>query len=267
MITVTILTKNAERTLFSTLKGLAAFDRVLLLDTGSTDTTLHIAKGFSNTTIHETPFLGFGNLHNLAASLAKTDWILSIDSDEVMSDQLSCEILSLSLDPQFVYALPRYNYFNGKRMKCCGWHPDIPVRLYSKKMTSFSQDAVHEKVLSKNLTTMTLNHPLYHYSYHSISDLLRKMELYTTLFAEQNGKKQKASLSTALSHSLYTFCKSYFFQRGITHGKEGMILSLYKAHTALYKYLKLWEQNALEKKEKVSTIESISNEVDRTNSI
>src|SRR5690348_14272302 len=99
MISVTILTKNSEETLVKTLDSLALFDEVLILDNGSTDRTLDLARKYPNVVIHHSPFIGFGPLHNLATRLAKNDWILSVDSDEVITPELAKEILKLKLDP------------------------------------------------------------------------------------------------------------------------------------------------------------------------
>ncbi|MCB1083253.1 MAG: glycosyltransferase family 2 protein, partial [Simkania sp.] len=95
MITVTILTKNNEETLGSVLESAKDFDEVVLLDTGSTDATLEIAGLYPNVKIFHSPFIGFGPLHNLATDHASNDWILSLDSDEVLTPELAQEILSL----------------------------------------------------------------------------------------------------------------------------------------------------------------------------
>lgn len=241
MISVTILTKNSESTLFSALKAVSSFKEVIILDTGSTDGTLALAAGFSNVKVRTSPFIGFGPLHNLAAHHASSDWILSLDSDEILTEPLCRAIFALNFDPHCVYSFPFHNYFNGKWIKGCGWYPDRHVRLYNKTQTSFSTDHVHERVLSENLREVELNHPVEHYSYRSISDLLRKMEIYTDLFAKQNFEKKRSSLLKASVHGIYAFIKSYFFQRGLLCGKEGLIISIYKGQTAFYKYLKLWE--------------------------
>ncbi len=243
MISVTILTKNGGKTLEQVLKSVKCFDEVIILDTGSTDETLEIAKKFFNVRVHMTSFNGFGPLHNTAANLAKHDWILSIDSDEVVTEPLANEILSLELDPNRVYSFPFHNFFNGKFIKWCGWYPDRHVRLYHKKSTSFSDNFVHEKVLTEGLQEVKLKNPVHHFSYNSISDFLRKMHSYSDLFAEQNWGKKRSSFTKALLHGFYAFFKSYFIKRGFLGGKEGYIISVYNSQTAFYKYLKLAERN------------------------
>jgi glycosyltransferase involved in cell wall biosynthesis len=244
MLSVTVLVKNAEATLADTLRSLESFSEVILLDTGSTDQTLAIAGEFPNVKIFHAPFQGFGPSHNLATSLAAYDFVLSLDSDEILSDELIKEIHNLSLDKDAVYRIRRDNYFQGKWIRgCSGWYPDRVLRLYNRKSTSFTNAAVHEKIVVGSLKIIDLTYPMKHTPYRSISEFLAKMQMYTTLFAEQNVGKKSSSLTKALLHAFFTFVKSYFFKRGIFCGFEGFFISLYNAHTAFYKYIKLLEAN------------------------
>jgi glycosyltransferase involved in cell wall biosynthesis len=238
-ITVTILAKNSQETLGATLDSLTRFSEVLVLDTGSTDSTEEIAKKYVNVRLVTLPFQGFGKMHNLATQLASHDWILSIDSDEILSPELIEEIFALPLNPKEIYALNRCNYFQGKWMKCCsGWYPDPVIRLYHRKATRFTDSAVHEAVIRKDLKVVRLRGKCFHTPYRSIESLLSKMQLYTTLFAEEN-EGLPSSLGKALWRGFAAFLKNYFFKRGIFGGKEGLIISLYNAQTTYYKYLKL----------------------------
>ncbi len=244
MISVTVLAKNSAETLSATLDSLCLFPEVLLFDTGSTDSTLAIAARYPNVKVVCGHFNGFGAAHNEATALASYDWILSIDSDEVLSQNLSQEILKLSLDSNNVYSLNRCNHFLGKRMKwCSGWYPDRIVRLYHRKTTCFSDRAVHEEVLVKHLNRIDLQGELFHTPYRSMEDFLAKMQSYSTLFAEQNQGKKNSSLGIAVAHGLFAFFKNYFLKKGILGGKEGLIISLYNAHATYYKYLKLAFKN------------------------
>ncbi len=244
MISVTILTKNCQVTLAATLESLQKFPQILIFDSGSTDHTLAIASGYPNVTIVQGVFTGFGPTHNAASSHAKYDWVLSIDSDEVVTPELGEEIFQLKLDPHHVYQIQRKNYLNGKWIRWCGgWHPDPVLRLYYRKTTRFSDDAIHEKVLSQNLQIIPLSSPLLHTPYRSMEDFLHKMQTYSTLFAQQNRGKKQSSISKAIAHGLFAFLKSYIFKKGVLGGKEGFIISMYNGHTSFYKYLKLMEIN------------------------
>lgn len=233
MLTVTILTKNNEATICKTLDALKSFPEVLLLDNGSTDQTLEIAKTFKNVVIHQAPFSGFGPMHNLAATKATYDWILSLDADEVLTSPLDIE-----LNPSCVYSFPFHNFFNEKWIKWCGWYPDRHVRLYNRTKTQFSDALVHEKILTEDLKIVHLDIPIQHYSYQTIDDFLTKMQRYSSLFCDQN-TSLKSSLFKAMTHGWWAFIKSYIIKRGFLGGREGFIISQYNAHTAYYKYLKL----------------------------
>ncbi|MBS0653320.1 MAG: glycosyltransferase family 2 protein [Verrucomicrobia bacterium] len=244
MISITILTKNCEQTLRPTLESLKDFSEVILLDTGSVDSTLEIAKEFPNVRVVKETFIGFGPTHNVATAQASHDWILSIDSDEVLSKELVYEIQQLKLDENQVYSLNRKNFFNKKWIKWCGgWHPDRVVRLYHRKKTHFTDAQVHEKIVSGHLQVVELNSPLFHTPYRNMGDFLSKMQTYSTLFAEQNRLRKSSSVWKAVLHGWQAFIKSYFFKRGFLGGKEGFIISIYNGHTAFYKYLKLMEAN------------------------
>lgn len=247
MISATVLTKNSEKHIEELLASLKALDEVLLYDNGSKDRTLDIAKNFPNCRIVEGPFLGFGPTHNKASTLAKNDWIFSIDSDEIPSKELLEEISHLKLDPHCLYSVPRHNLFNGKWIYTCGWWPDRVVRIYNRKATQFTDALVHESVIKGNLQEVNLKAPLKHYSYDTLSDFLKKMDAYSTLFAE--GKKGKISSSpfTAILHGWFAFFKSYILKRGILQGYEGFLISQYNGQTAFWKYLKLYHLNKSDK--------------------
>jgi glycosyltransferase involved in cell wall biosynthesis len=244
LFSVTILTKNSALTLEKTLASLTSFPEVIVYDTGSTDQTLEIAKKFPNVKISVGSFTGFGPTHNAASRLATHDWIVSIDSDEILSPALAEEILSLTPDISCVYGIFRRNYFNDRQIKWCGgWHPDPVIRIYHRQKTAFNDAAVHEKIKTDGLNIVYLKNSLEHVPYREISDFLHKMQTYSTLFAKQHQGKKKSSLFTAIWHGFFAFLKSYIFKRGILGGKEGLIISLYNGHATFYKYLKLDEAN------------------------
>ncbi len=242
-ISVTILTKNSAAYLKEVLQPLNQFDEVLICDTGSQDDTVNIAMQFPNVTVYKLPFAGFGPTHNLASNLARNDWILSIDSDEVVTAELAQEIGELNLKPGSVYSFPRHNEYKGKWIKWCGWYPDRQVRLYNRKETSFTDVQVHESIQIDHLCEVKLKSPLRHYSYAKISDFLTKMQSYSDLFALQNQGKKSSSIFKAILHGFFAFFKSYILKKGVLGGQEGFEISFYNANTAFYKYLKLAEAN------------------------
>ncbi len=244
MISITILVKNSEETLERTLESTLSFPEVVVLDTGSTDQTMAIARKFPNVKIFEAPFEGFGKTHNVATSLASNDWVFSLDSDEVLSEALVKELQSKSLDTSCVYEVRRRNFLYSKEITgCSGWNPDWVVRLYNRKSTSFDQAEVHEKVIVGSLRKEALTHTMSHTPYRRVFDFLQKMQSYTDLFAKEHKGRKKASMFKAITHSWATFFKSYILKRGFLCGSEGFLISAYNGHVAFYKYLKLQEEN------------------------
>ena len=236
-----MLAKNREATIAATLDSVASFAEVILLDTGSTDATLPLAQQYPNVKIFQTEFKGFGCLRNEAAEKAQHDWILALDTDEILSPPLLQEIGSLRLDPALIYSMPRHNFYNGKWIRGCGWYPDRVARLYHRKEARYSEAKVHEVLLGRR--ECPLLSPLLHTPYRSTADFLAKMEHYSTLFAQQYCHQKKSSFKKALAHALFAFFRSYFLRRGLFDGAEGFTISLYNANTAFYKYLKLHEAN------------------------
>jgi glycosyltransferase involved in cell wall biosynthesis len=242
-VSVTVLAKNSEKYLKDVLKALAPFGEVILYDTGSHDSTVEIAQSFLNVRVLHASFVGFGPTHNMASAAAKNNWILSIDSDEIVTPELIQAIANEEVDSKSVYSFQRHNYFNGKFIKWCGWYPDRQIRLYNKTKTKFSDDQVHEAIISQSMRHVALKAPIIHYSYGSISDFLSKMQSYSTLFANQNRGKKRSSFSKAWFRGTFAFFKSYVLKRGFLGGYEGYIISAYNGQTAYYKYLKLYEAN------------------------
>jgi glycosyltransferase involved in cell wall biosynthesis len=244
MISVAIIVKDGEKYIEECLQSLASFDDVLLLDTGSTDRTMEIACRFQNVLIEEREFIGFGPTKNLAAGLAKHDWILSVDSDEIVTPELSSEIHSLSLDDSQVYRFSRQSHYRGKFVKGCGWYPDKILRLYNRKRTGLNDNQVHESVMVKEGMGITdLNGALKHYPYDSAGSLVAKLQFYSTLFAEQNQGKIKSSPWKAVSRGLAAFFKGYVIRKGFLDGYAGFHIAFCQGLATYLKYLKLYEAN------------------------
>jgi glycosyltransferase involved in cell wall biosynthesis len=243
MISVAVLTKNSEKYIRQCLNSLSGFSDVVLLDTGSTDATKEIAAEYKNVRVFDSEFIGFGALKDLNASHCKYDWVLTVDSDEVLSKELASEILSLSLDSRTVYRVKRHNYYNGKHIKGCGWHPQSVVRLYNKKETGYTAALVHEAIKTEGLKVELLEHPLLHFPMEKVSDFVGKMQFYSDLFMESNRFKRKMSAPMALIKAFVAFFRQYILRKGILFGFEGFVISISDANGVLYKCLKLAEAN------------------------
>ncbi|SIT91041.1 glycosyltransferase family 2 protein [Pontibacter indicus] len=243
-ISVTILTKNSQQHLAACLQALQRFAEVIVLDNGSTDQTLAIAAGFPNVRIVEHPFTGFGPMKNLAAQHATHPWVLSIDSDEVLSPELAAEILRLDLlDTRKVYSFLRHNFYGKKHIKACGWDNDYVLRLYHKGTTRFADLPVHEYIQTDGLQVQALRGTMDHFSFNSISQLIGKMDQYTTLFAREQRFRKSSSPAKSYFKWAFSLFRNYVLQRGFLYGYEGMAISFSNANGTFYKYMKLHEEN------------------------
>jgi len=244
MISVAIIVKNGEKYISECLSALEAFDEIILLDNGSCDRTLEIARQFENVKIINHEFTGFGPLKNLAADHADHNWILSLDCDEILTPELLGEIKGLDLDEKCVYRFSRRSYFKQKWIKGCGWHPDKILRLYNKQRTAFNDNQVHESVVVKaNMQAVDLRGFIRHYPYHSVDELLDKARFYATLYARQFRGRKKSSPFKAVVRGTAAFLNGYFLRKGWRDGYEGFIISFSQGFAAFMKYLKLYEIN------------------------
>jgi glycosyltransferase involved in cell wall biosynthesis len=240
-ISVVMLTKNSQAYLEESLTALRAFDEIIIVDNGSTDNTLDIAKKFSNVKIFQEPFIGFGPLKNRALTYTSHAWVLAMDSDEILSQALLEEIEVCSLDPKTIYAILRENYYKRRFIGCCSWQNDYVLRLFHKEHTCFSDVQVHESLEKEGMEIVKLKATMKHYTYHSIEQLLDKLQFYSTLYAKENVGIKSSSPLKAVLHGAFTFIKNYIFQKGFLYGYEGLLISACNANGTFYKYMKLYE--------------------------
>jgi len=232
-ISVAMMAKNADETIRQTLDSLVLFDEVLIYLNNSTDKTRSIAKNYENVKIVEGEFLGFGETKNAAGRCSKHDWILSLDSDEILNEPLINEISQLDFTGiKNVYKLKRDNYFLGNETQ----NSNIIVRLYNKKYTKFDDSIVHEKIIiPKDAYVMTLKHSFTHLYILNINQTLRKIIHYTDLGSE--GKKV-CFFSVVISKTIFAFIKTYFIKGNFMKGWVGYALAVNSANKRHYKYLK-----------------------------
>ena len=242
-ISVVVLAKNNEQTIKKTLESLSKFDDVIVYDNGSSDDTKNIAKSFSNVNLVEGEFKGFGWTKNQAASFAKNDWILIIDSDEVVDAELFNELENIVLNQDTVYKLNFKAFYKDIQVKYCGWNNQKIKRLYNKKVTAYNSNDVHEDIITQGLNQELLKGNVEHYSYHSISEFIIKADRYSTLFATNNVGKKFSSPIKAFFNGMYSFFRTYILKQGFRDGYVGLIIAFSHAVTNFYKYIKLYELN------------------------
>lgn len=247
-ISAVIIVKNGAKTIANTLNALREFDDVVVYDNGSNDGTQDICKKYVNVNLIEDTFIGFGPTKNRAASYAQYEWILIVDSDEVIDAELLQTLQTKELDKNKVYILNFHAYYKDIQVKYCGWNNQKIKRVYNKTVTRFNDNMVHENIIVESLKTEELQGNVKHYSYLCMSDFIIKMDRYSSLFAKDNMGKKSSSPLKAIFNGLYTFIKTYIFKRGFLDGYVGLLIATSHSVGNFYKYLKLYELNKEAKK-------------------
>ncbi|MCK9373400.1 MAG: glycosyltransferase family 2 protein [Sulfuricurvum sp.] len=242
-VSAVMIVKNGARTIGRSLESLREFDDVVVYDNDSTDATAVIAGEFSNVRLIPGYFDGFGTTKNRAASYAKNEWVLIIDSDEVVDETLLRTLQTKVLDPHTIYIVNFLAFYKEIPIRHCGWNNQKIRRLYNKTITRFNDNAVHENIIDEGMKKGPIEGNMKHYSYMSISDFIVKLDRYSTLFATDNVGKKSSSPAKAFFNGLYSFFRTYILKRGFLDGYAGLIIAFSHMATNFYKYIKLYEMN------------------------
>jgi glycosyltransferase involved in cell wall biosynthesis len=247
-LSVAIITHNEEDNLGRTLGSVAWADEMVVVDSGSDDRTEEIARSFRSRFFLE-EWKGFAAQKNSALDKCSSDWILSLDADESLSDELAKEIWELlENDPPFDgYALPRRNLFLGRWMRFGGFYPDPKLRLFRRGAAEFEARPVHETLHFVGKAGR-LRGDMVHDAYPTLEAYIAHMDRYSTLGAGQvlsEGKHRPAVwafVTDVVLNPVVTFVYNYFFRLGFLDGREGLLLHLYHSVYVSWKYAKAWEQ-------------------------
>jgi glycosyltransferase involved in cell wall biosynthesis len=235
-ISATIITFNEERNLPRAIESLRCCDEIVVVDSGSTDRTVEIAERYGARVL-EANWRGYAGQKNYASNQARHDWVLSLDADEALSEDLEGEIWALKKNGSVydAYTVPRLAQYLGKWILHSGWYPDRKVRLFDRRKARWVGDYVHESVISDGRVG-ELQGNLLHYTCQSLSEHMRTMNGYTTLAAEELvARGRKVSYGDLLLNPPWTFFRTYVLQRGFQDGVEGLAIA-YMA--SLYTFLK-----------------------------
>lgn len=238
-LSVILIVRNEASRLAATLAAVRFADEIVVVDSGSTDETVAIARRHADTVIETTDWPGFGAQKNRALDAATGDWVLSIDADETVTPALAEEIRAVLVAPRHeVYALPRLSSFLGRPMRHGGWWPDYVPRLFRRGAARFSDDLVHERLVFEG-PHGRLSVPLQHESIRDLDQMIDKMNHYTHAGAERLRRAgRQGSLRAAIGHGLWAFVRVYLLRRGFLDGREGFIMAVSSAESAYYRYLK-----------------------------
>lgn len=242
-LSVIIITLNEAANIEACLQSVSFADEVLVLDSGSTDRTVELARALGAVVHVTSDWPGFGPQKNRALALARYPWVLSLDADERVPPALGQQIRAVLADQgaNAAYEIPRLTQFCGRWIRHCGWTPDHVLRLFRRDGACFSDDLVHERVLLKQGVAGRLTAPLLHYSYPTPAHYWRKLEQYSQAWAQQRfAMGQKTSMGRAGLAGVVAFLRSYFFRLGFLDGAMGFAVCAMQAQAAFGKYFALY---------------------------
>ena len=242
-ISVVLSVRNEELKIERTLSSLRWADEVIVVDNGSMDKTADIARQYGAKVIRSNNNLMLNVNKNLGFTMAKSDWILSLDGDEVIPPELAKEMREVVSQNVNGYWISRKNILFGKWIQHGLWWPDKQLRLFKRGMGKFPCKHVHEYLVVDG-PTAEFTVPMVHYNYETVSQFIRKMdEIYTeNEVISHVAAGYRVVWQDAIRFPMSDFVKTYFAQGGYKDGLHGLILSMLQAFYSFIVFAKLWEQ-------------------------
>jgi glycosyltransferase involved in cell wall biosynthesis len=237
-LSVTVIALNQEDNIGECLKSISFADDIVVVDTGSTDRTVDVARTYTDR-VFTTSWHGFGRTKNYALDQALGDWVFSLDTDERVPLALQDEIKAVVKGdgPLAAYRVARKNYFCGRWIRHLGWYPDYTLRLFRRDQGRFRDREVHEEVLVAG-PVGNLKTPLDHYSYRSVSEYVTRMDRYARLAAIELAKRGQQPFPGELVYRpFFTFLHLYVLRLGFLEGTTGYTLAVLMS---TYKFLKYY---------------------------
>jgi glycosyltransferase involved in cell wall biosynthesis len=234
-----VITRNEEANIAECLAGMAWADEVVVVDAASTDRTREIAAGFTPK-VFCLEWQGYAEARRCALSKCTCDWVLSVDADERVTEELKREVEEVLRAPAHQgYLIPRRAFFLGRSIRHCGWYPGRVLRLARRDRVSVTDRKVHEGMRVEG-SVGTLRSPLLHYTYPTVEAYFARFDTYTTLAAEELHRRGKrVRLFDLTLRPFFQFTKMYFLKMGWLDGLEGFALCVFSGLYVLVKYMKL----------------------------
>jgi len=238
-VSVIVVTRDEEHAIADCLESVRWADEVVVVDSGSADRTVEIARTFTDR-VFETDWPGFGVQKNRALAHARYDWVLSLDADERVTPALAEEIRGrLPSAKAAGFVIPFQSTYLGRTIRHGDWRNESHLRLFRRAAGRFSDDPVHERLIVDG-EIAGLEHPIVHHSFASIEEVLDKVNRYSTAGAERRfAAGKRGSLLGAVTHAAWTFFRGYVLKLGFLDGREGLLLAVSNAEGSFYTYVKL----------------------------
>ena len=242
-LTVITLTKDEDHNIADCLETVSWADEIIVIDAGSTDRTVELARRFTPEVI-VLPWRGYGAARNEALARSHSGWVLWLDADERVTKELAEEIRAIleKDDPAAAgYEIARRAYFCGKWIRHAGWYPSRVVRLFRRNQAAFSESRVHERLVIGGPIGRT-RHDLLHYTDPDLSHYFTKFNTYTSLAARDMEEAGRGFAFTDLIlRPLFQFFKMYLLRLGFLDGMHGFVLCVASSAYVFTKFAKLWE--------------------------
>ncbi len=247
-LSIAILTHNEAANIERTLESVAWADELVVVDSGSTDNTVEIARRY-NARIFVEPWKGYGGQMNSAIDKCTSPWVFSLDADEVLTPELSAEIRELlGGEPKYrAYWVPRVNLIFGRWMRHGGLYPDYKLRLFQQGTARLPEDTEPHTTPKWEGPTGKLRGDFLHYQYPTIAGYIEHMDRYSTasvrlvLRKGKTGRSLPGFLFGVVVNPVATFFYNYFCRLGFLDGREGLVFHLYHSCYVSWKYSKAWE--------------------------
>ncbi len=258
-LSVVLITHNEEANIARTLASVKAIaDEIIVVDSGSTDRTLELARSFGAKTFSE-PWKGFAAQKNSALAKATGDWVLSLDADEEVSAELAASIRETvkgSVEPQFDgYRMNRRNLYLGHWIRHAGFYPDPKLRLIKRGAATFELRAVHEDMKMPREKVGHVRGDLLHHAYPDLAAFIEHANRYSSLGAQMVVDEHRVgfNLFNIVVRPWARFVWSYFFRLGFLDGREGLLIYMNHAMYVSWKYAKAWELSRAQAQVKSAT--------------
>jgi glycosyltransferase involved in cell wall biosynthesis len=242
-LSVTLITKNEAASIAAAIDSVSWADEIIVIDAESTDDTAAIASNHG-ASVHIRPWPGYGAQKNYAASIARNDWILSLDADERVTPALAAEIQRLmTSEPEARgYRMPRVAWHLGRWIRTTDWYPNHKLRLYDRRVSRWDETHLVHETLYVEGRIGTLTSELQHFTYRDLSDHLETANRYAELAArELHQRGVRAKVLDLVILPPLTFLRNYVARRGFADGLPGFLISALNAYYVLIKYARLWE--------------------------
>jgi glycosyltransferase involved in cell wall biosynthesis len=239
MLSVVIITKNEARNIRRCLSSVRWADELIVLDSGSTDNTCAIAREFTDK-VFSSDWQGYGIQKQRALAYASHDWVLNLDADEVVSEQLQHEIKTALKNVHVdAYRVPIRMYFDNKPLRFSS-SPKRHIRLFKRDSAYFSGDIVHEKIILPDSARINrLKTPLEHHSFYDLHHVLYKINRYSSYSAKiRILEKKESSFIKTLASTGWMFFRCYFLQLGFMDGKLGFLFAVINAQGSFFRGMK-----------------------------